>query len=202
MQSWVDTMKNYTGYMDHATKITLENMKNGSDTTHSGSSSSDGSAIGRIAPLLASENITNDQIADFIGFTHNFEMVKLAAIFFADVVRAVHSGVSPHEAIENATSTSPEIISLRDAGLASGEMNTVEAVKKFGQPCGVDSCLPGAIHCIIKYSDDFRSALIENAKAGGDSAARGMIIGMVLGASLGYEKLPSDWIQTMNYKVG
>ena len=128
-------------------------------------------------------------------------MVKLAAVFFADVVRAVQSGTAPHEAIQNATSTSPDILALRDAGLASGDMDTVAAIKKFGQPCGVDSCLPGAIHCIVKYSDDFRSALIENAKAGGDSAARGMIIGMVLGASLGYDKLPSDWIQTMNYQV-
>jgi len=167
MQSWVDTMKHYTGYMDHATKVTLENMKNSSDATHSGSPSSDGSAIGRIAPLLSLEkNITNDQISEFIGFTHDYEMVKLAAMFFADVVRSVQSGISPREAIQNATSTSTDIIAWRDGGLASGDMNTLEAIKKFGQPCGVDSCLPGAIHCIIKYENDFKKALLENTQAG------------------------------------
>lgn len=202
MQDWAKTMQNYTGYMDHATKVTLDTIKNSHDMTHSGSPSSDGSAIGRIAPLLTLESTSNEHISEFISFTHNHEMVKTAAIFVADIVRAVQSGVSPHEAIQNATSTSPDIIALRDAGLASKDMNTLDAIKKFGQSCGVDSCLPGAIHCIIKYGDDIRSALIENVKAGGDSAARGMIIGMVLGASLGYEKLPSDWIQDMNYTVG
>jgi ADP-ribosylglycohydrolase len=44
-------------------------------------------------------------------------------------------------------------------------------------------------------------SLLENTRAGGDSAARGMIIGMILGASLGYEKLPQDWLETMNAKV-
>ena len=38
------------------------------------------------------------------------------------------------------------------------------------------------IHLICKYEDNLQEGLIENAMAGGDSAARGLVIGAVLGA--------------------
>jgi ADP-ribosylglycohydrolase len=39
--------------------------------------------------------------------------------------------------------------------------------------------------------------LVENAKAGGDSAARGMILGAIYGAADLMEKLPPDWISAL-----
>jgi ADP-ribosylglycohydrolase len=50
------------------------------------------------------------------------------------------------------------------------------------------------IHLIAKYENDLKEALIQSVMAGGDSAARGMIVGMVLGAYLGPESLPQEWV--------
>ena len=70
MQSWVDTMKNYTGYMDHATKVTLDTVAKTGDILHSGSPSFDASVIGRIAPLLALRNgTTPEELDEFVRFT-------------------------------------------------------------------------------------------------------------------------------------
>jgi ADP-ribosylglycohydrolase len=39
--------------------------------------------------------------------------------------------------------------------------------------------------------------LIQSVMAGGDSAGRNLLAGMVLGAHLGMEALPDDWIAGM-----
>ena len=48
---------------------------------------------------------------------------------------------------------------------------------------------------------DFENCIIQNVKAGGDSSARGMIIGMIMTAAYGKEIIPSNWIDQMKYKV-
>jgi len=40
--------------------------------------------------------------------------------------------------------------------------------------------------------------MVENIMAGGDSAARGMAAGMVIGAHSGLEGIPPHWLSEMN----
>ena len=57
--------------------------------------------------------------------------------------------------------------------------------------------MPGAVHLIARYADDFNAAMVENVMAGGDSSARGMIAGMVLGAAHGMAAIPEHWKSEM-----
>lgn len=77
-------------------------------------------------------------------------------------------------------------------------ISVADGVKQFGAACGVNSALPGAVFTVLQHENDLRTALIENVMAGGDSAARGQTIGMLLGAYHGIEKIPEDWIQSLN----
>ena len=56
---------------------------------------------------------------------------------------------------------------------------------------------PGVVHLIVKYENNLEEALIQSVMAGGDSAARGMLVGMVLGAHLGPESIPRKWLSKL-----
>ena len=53
------------------------------------------------------------------------------------------------------------------------------------------------VHLIAKYEDNLEEALIQSVMAGGDSAARGMLVGMVLGAHLGPGSIPGKWLSKL-----
>ena len=67
----------------------------------------------------------------------------------------------------------------------------------LGQMCEVQAAFPCVIHLIAKYEDNLKEGLIENVMAGGDSAGRGLTVGMVLGAHLGIDAIPSKWLSDL-----
>jgi ADP-ribosylglycohydrolase len=82
-------------------------------------------------------------------------------------------------------------------GLASTQQGSRQAILDFGQMCEIPVAFPGVIHLIAKFENDLKSALIENAMAGGDSAGRGLLVGLILGAHLGMEAIPPEWLSDM-----
>lgn len=53
------------------------------------------------------------------------------------------------------------------------------------------------IHLIVKYENNLKEALTENVMAGGDSAARGLLAGMILDAHLGPDAVPEVWLSQL-----
>ncbi len=47
---------------------------------------------------------------------------------------------------------------------------------------------------VLASFKDLKEALVQAVMAGGDSAARGLLVGMVLGAHLGDKSLPKEWV--------
>ncbi len=64
----------------------------------------------------------------------------------------------------------------------------------MGQSCYTPGAFPSVIQLIARYESDLKEALIQNVMAGGDSAARGMAVGMLLGAHLGEAAIPALWL--------
>ncbi len=81
--------------------------------------------------------------------------------------------------------------------IASKTQNTRTAIAEFGQMCSVEAALPSTIHLIAKYEDNLKEALVENIMAGGDSSARGMFAGFLIGAYNGPDAIPMEWLKDM-----
>ena len=128
--------------------------------------------------------------------THNNDRGLSSADFFARTVFAVLGGQPPQAAMQATLDThfsDSSIASLITMGLESRDRDTRETIAEFGQMCSVEAGLPGAVHLISRYADNFKTAMVENVMAGGDSSARGMIAGMVLGAAHGMVAIPEAW---------
>jgi len=203
MSSWKTFMETYTGYKDGATNDTIANLDN-NQSVPCGSSSHDMSIIGRIAPLLlvsTDEKTFLNNVKLFVSSTHNNEEVVEAADFFAKVLWSVNAGSSIKDAITSVNQGySNRLQGYVQAGLESTKGAT-EAINEFGPACPTNGGVQGTIYLLNNYENDFEKCIIENVKAGGDSSARGMIIGMLMTAAYGKDIIPANWINQMKYKV-
>jgi ADP-ribosylglycohydrolase len=193
---------NYKGHIDEATQKTLDVLC-GYVPFHEGiSRSSNLCGAARIAPLFMAygENLDalHDAVASFVSYTHEEPRVINTGKFFAEVVYTIiHESIGAKEAIDKvmATEKYENIASMIQQGLDSVERDSSEVVRDFGLGCDIEGALASTIHMIVKYTDDYKEAIIQNTMAGGDSAGRGMIIGMVLGAALGADAIPKEWLE-------
>lgn len=201
---WQKLFVSYDGYMDHATKETLQNFSEGKDSTKSGSLSQDLAGASRMAPLFLIYSQDLDTFIDNAkaqtAMTHNQEYVLASAEFFTRIAAKVLEGIRPSKAFEMIINDMPEsqfIKQMVDKGLDSLKENTSKAILEFGQSCSVKDALPSTIHLIAKYEDNLQEALIENVMAGGDSSARGMLVGLIIGCYQGLETIPENWLNDM-----
>jgi len=199
---WRERMHDYDGYMDRASKTTLNNLRAGKPPEKSGSPSSDLGGAARIAPLIYyyqndSETLLKAARAQ-TKMTHATTATTDGAVFLAKTTFKVLHGATPAAAIEENLDEGVRDMDLDvrlRSSLDSVGKNSREVIGRLGKMCDIAAALPGVIHLVLSYEKDLKTALIENVMAGGDSAARGLATGMILGAHLGIEAIPSEWFE-------
>ncbi len=203
LERWKEKMGDYDGYMDHASKDTLEAGK--------ASEMDDLAGAGRTAPLAYyfhdKPELLAEAAVDQALRTHNHPLVADTARFFSlllfeagspeekvDMVKALRSVLARKGWESDALKEGVE------AGIASAGKDTTAAIGEFGQMCAAERALPAVVHLLASYPDDYREAMIANTAAGGDSAARGLLAGMILGSRLGFSAIPEKWVEPLVYR--
>jgi ADP-ribosylglycohydrolase len=202
---WRDFFATYTGYIDDASRQTLINMNSGAEGLQTGSTSTDLAGAARIAPLIycywQDQSLLIESIRQQTALTHNHADVVAAAEFFGRTTCHVLQGRRPADAMTRAVhelaSKGPVAGWIR-AGLDSAGEGSRTAIQRFGQMCATEAALPATVHLIATYEDRLEEGLIENVMAGGDSAGRGLLAGLVLGAYGGPAALPERWCKGLN----
>ena len=202
VEFWADKMKNYDGYVDAATRDSLENIKN--NISPSGSFSTDLSIVGRIAPLLLVSKSKEEflqNVENFVKCTHNSDEAIKTAKFFASLLLEILDGKMVKDAIlvfKGKYGIEKEL--YFDTIIASKYNDSFKTIREFGPSCDIDGGFEGVIHLLCKY-DNLKEMLIANAKAGGDSSARAMIASIVFMAQKGQsiEQLPASWLKLNSF---
>jgi ADP-ribosylglycohydrolase len=198
MDEWLGMWPTYNDYIDGATKTTLGNIQNQTDKTQGGSNSVEIAGPARIAPLVsflaqAPENEVVQAAIEQTKLTHRSPEAEETASFLAKAsYRLIHGArledtvreTAPEWALKSANSVLPQ--------------NAVDAMAKLGPACSISSALPSVIYLALKHGENTEIALIENAMAGGDNCARGLALGMLLGAANGYTSMPEQWRNDLN----
>ncbi|MBF0481517.1 MAG: ADP-ribosylglycohydrolase family protein [Desulfovibrionaceae bacterium] len=204
---WRALFDGYAGYLDNATKNTLSQFAAGWGPAESGSRSTDLAGAARIAPLVYLYRNDLDSLLRSASLqtqmTHNTPQVVEAARFLARAATALLDGADIREAfsLAKASAGDAQLASLVDLGLAAAGKDTVSTVAAFGQSCHLDHAFPSVIQIAASYENDLKGALVASVMAGGDSAARNLALGMLLGARLGMRAVPETWLAALKRRA-
>lgn len=194
-------MSTYMGYKDHATKETLKNLT--TLRVYQGSESDELGGAARMAGVLYLFN-ENPEMAVEVAkaqceATHTNGLLLEVTDYLAHVVLDLIAGSAPLVSLEkNLSHYSDELKQLYHSGKVLRHIQAEEAAVKLGQSCSVRHAFPLVIYFLHQNPLDFKKILCKNVMVGGDSAARGMILGMILGAFGGQSQLPKSWCEMMN----
>ncbi|HKL41546.1 MAG TPA: ADP-ribosylglycohydrolase family protein [Clostridia bacterium] len=192
-----DWMEEYDGYLDHATKETLNNIKNNS---YKGSDSEELAGIISVPVMYFLSNNYKSDAVKRTSATHDSSIVIKITEFILDLLELIEKGKKINESVDVLKEKYSSILGqLIDQAKENIDNEPIKAIKAFGQMCNGENAFLSSMYLILKYQDDFEKALLTNVQAGGDSAARGIMIGTILGAYHGIDVLPDEWKEDMQY---
>lgn len=201
MLAWTNSWLSYNDYFDHATKTVLKNLEQGAELLEAASDSNELAGPARIAPLLAflasasEAEVARAAIAQ-TRLTHRSKEAEEAALFCAKTGFRILYGAD----LESSVRELAPSWALQKADEQLGN-ESLEAIGNLGRACPVTVALPAVIYLILKHGDNFEKALSENAMAGGDNCARGLILGLVLGAHHGLSAIPEHLLTGLTNRL-
>jgi len=204
------TSPDYHGYLDHATKGTLENFRPFADKFpdspfhfQAGADDDQPATATRLAPVVVAHAKDDELLRVVESATRVCQNNSRAVVYLkchAMIIEALLGGSGLPEAVKAAASSvagepefGRELSGLVETVFTRLPEEVREVTLGFGQSCPLKSSFPAALHAALKFQDDPRRAFLECANAGGDNAARCALIGTWLGARFGMEAVPAEW---------
>jgi len=188
--AWQSFWKESESFKDQATQVTLAHLEDAQNNPASVSNDTSGAAMA--VSLLAFLDLTDEAavisaVREQTAFTHGDVETVDTAEFFARVVLLVHQGQAIGDAIEQAAQVSYSVLDavgyLGRAKAALASEDHLKVATEFGTTCHNPEAFPLSLYYLLRNPDDLGAAMSENALAGGDNSARGILIGVTLAAA-------------------
>lgn len=159
----------------------------------------------RVAPVgLIYESKTAFKIAcECAAITHGHPSGYISAGILACIIAEIMSGKKLDSAIKVALEISKGYIGYEECyvkvtralELSKESIDSTIAINELGEGWTGEEALAIAIYCALKYRNNFKKAVICSVNHDGDSDSTGAITGNILGAYLGVNKIPKEWIE-------
>ena len=135
--------------------------------------------------------------------THGDRATIDAAEFFTRATDALLAGAEIPAALETAANASYPALHARDfldQARSAADLDPTAAGEKFGLTCHTPDAFPLTLWFLLHQAGEPLEALVTNTTAGGDNAARGLLIGLLMGAAHGLAWLPTEWLDSLNQR--
>ena len=188
--------------VDKASKDTVANLKSGRTYLGAGSGFKDLSVVGRHAPILFSVK-GMDEMLESIKFhtclTHMTKETIEASKYIAEVTLAMVYNLDVANTLQERAKFYGETVESEvEKAFALQDKPDAIALTMLGTGNQVEGGLASTIYLILNYHNDFEKLLEINLEAGGETSARAMVAGMVIGARYGFEKIKPTWIENIH----
>ncbi|WP_170419640.1 ADP-ribosylglycohydrolase family protein [Ruegeria atlantica] len=185
----------FVGYIDHATRETLENLAGNALDTPCGANDLQLPAIAKLPALVAAG--LEDRASDAIRTTNvSHAADKYGAVATAMLVTA-RDGGSASDIVDAAMAAADDdTLSRLELARASTDRSNQELTTELGLACELESGVPSVLHNLLT-SMSYKDAIRTNILSGGDSCGRALLLGAVCGALYG---VPQEWLDRLNNK--
>ena len=200
----------YTGYMDHATRETLESKREFEEKHpgepfdyQRGADDDQLATVTSLAPVVAAHH-REEGLLDLVERATRVRQnsdravayVKTHALILLKLLegRDIHSVLHRVEEIVSKDADYGFALKRKIQTAFDHLSKSVEnATDKLGQSCPLPSSFPSSVHALLKFDGSFEEAVLRVIRAGGDNAGRAGMVGAWLGAHLGIDAIPGSW---------
>lgn len=139
--------------------------------------------------------------ADCAALTHGNPRGYLSAGFLSGMIAHIIGGKNINEAVD---ATLPILkkyegnepvtrLITRAKELAKSDVKPLTAIEELGEGWVGDEAIAISTYCALKEPNNFEKAVQMAVNHSGDSDSTGAILGNILGAHLGMDKIPAKW---------
>lgn len=158
----------------------------------------------RVAPtgLFYPRETAFKMAAEFAAITHGHPSGYLSAGTLSFIIASIIEGKDLKIAVEEALLELKKYEDHQECfqklkkavDLSFDDIHHIDAIRELGEGWVGEETLAISVYCALKYKDDFKKALITAVNHDGDSDSTGAITGNILGAYLGVNNIPKEWI--------
>jgi ADP-ribosylglycohydrolase len=183
----------YIGYIDHATRGTLENIAAEKEET-----GTDDVQMPALVALPAIIALDPSDAANATRVTNDNPISNNAVKVFKGLLTSVLNGSELDEALQEASLIGEEELSeLLQNALNTDVTDSIVYGGETGRACYLKSALPLGFH-ILKHTSSYEEAIEMNNMCAGDNAGRSIFIGAVAGAyynGVAERGIPQKWVE-------